>query len=542
MSLRFKTMTGVALIEALLLGYLILTVLGFMKDSAELALIKRAETTLALFAATAKDPLLSFDLATLDAFTSELLTNPDIAYVRVVGPDDTLMSSAIDPNFEAKPFVQDYYLNDVDDHVFDTSTNISEGGIVYGSVQLGISTDSIKRTIESAKTFSVTIAVTEMFLVAMFSLLLGTYLTRQLVLLQQAAKKISAGNYDGEIPVSSKDEVADVAKAFNKMSATLRESQKLRDKYEQELLELNQTLEDRVERRTLKIEQQVNELQATNQRLSKTREQLVQTEKTASIGRLAAGLSHEINNPISFVHSNLDTLSSYIEAYRKLRNLYNSIELDSLENTRELVSRIAKHEKKYDLESIDEDIEELITDAIKGTGRIRDIVKGLNDFSSMKGTAKEPLNLNECIEQALNTAKNTSCKNKNVKTDLQDIPLVYGSPTDINQVLTQLLENSADAISDIGNICVSTYIDAEHVVVCVTDNGTGIAPENFDTLFEPFFTTKAVGKGTGLGLAITYGIVKDHDGDITVESEPGQKTQFMIKLPALQQANIQSAA
>lgn len=542
MSLRFKTVVGVALIEALLLAYLILTVLGFMRDSAELALAKRAETTLALFAATAKDPLLSFDLATLDAFTSELLTIPDITYVKILAADGGTMSIAGADNNASGGFNEDYSLDQVNDGVFDTSTPISEGGIEYGSVQLGISTESIKRTIDSATSFSVTIAVIEMFLVAMFSLLLGTYLTRQLRLLRHAAKRIATGDYSSEIVIKSKDEVAEVASAFNKMSVTLRESQLLRDQYEQELRELNQTLEDRVARRTLKIEQQITEIQATNKRLSETREQLLQAEKIASIGRLAAGVSHEINNPIGFIHSNLTTLSSYIDAYRKLHRIVTSIDSTVADDNKALKQRISAHEKKHDLEFIDDDIVSLLSETINGTTRVRDIVKGLNEFSSARSTAKERCDLNQCIHKTLGTSGYSESNNIDLTTDLQTIPAVFASSADMQQIIAQLLENAADAVGDNGRIIIKSYLDTDNVFLSVSDNGAGIEPADLAKIFDPFFTTKPVGKGTGLGLAIIYGIIRDHDGEITVESKPGQGTEFIIRLPVHQQADAQLAA
>lgn len=531
MSLRFKTVIGVALIEALLLALLIVTVMSYQRTSAEEALLKRAKTTATLFATTTKDPLLSLDLASLDAFSRELMTNPDLLYVRVLAEDGQVYSEAGAVELLNRTFSEDLHLDDATDGIFDASATIQEGGIVYGRVELGFDTGSIQNIIAETRNNGIGIAVIEMGLVALFSLMLGTYLTRQLKVLQRSAKRISTGDYTGQIPITSKDEIADVASAFNRMSQALLESQQTRDKYEEDLKDLNHTLEDRVERRTAKINSQITELQNANTKIADTQAKLIQSEKLASVGQLAAGVAHEINNPIGFVRSNLATLDDYINVYQTLIDNYrsmNSLQGEALEARRQ---EIASIEKSEDLDYINEDIKDLLKDCREGTSRVKDIVSGLRDFSHMGGKGRDLCDLNACINSTLKIVVNGLKKKCDVITDLQDIPMIIANQGEINQILMNLLVNAGQAIDESGSIGVSTSVKDNMALVTVSDTGSGIDPANIEKLFDPFFTTKPVGEGTGLGLAISYGIIQDHGGDIDVKSELGVGTTFTISLP-----------
>lgn len=531
MSLRFKTVIGVALIEALLLALLIVTVMSYQRTSAEEALLKRATTTATLFATTTKDPLLSLDLASLDAFSRELMTNPDLLYVRVLAEDGQVYSEAGAVELLNRTFSEDLHLDDVTDGVFDASATIQEGGIVYGHVELGFDTGSIQNIIAETRNNGIGIAVIEMGLVALFSLMLGTYLTRQLEVLRSSAKQISTGDYTGQIPITSKDEIAEVASAFNRMSQALLESQQTRDKYEEDLRELNHTLEERVERRTAKINSQIAELQNANRKIEETQAKLIQSEKLASVGQLAAGVAHEINNPIGFVRSNLATLDDYINVYQTLIDNYrsmNSLQGEALEARRQ---EIASIEKSEDLDYINEDIKDLLKDCRDGTSRVKDIVSGLRDFSHMGGKGRDLCDLNACISSTLKIVVNGLKKKCDVITDLQDIPMIIANQGEVNQILMNLLVNAGQAIDESGSIGVSTSVKDNMALVTVSDTGSGIDPANIEKLFDPFFTTKPVGEGTGLGLAISYGIIQDHGGDIDVKSELGVGTTFTISLP-----------
>ena len=542
MTLRFKTVIGVAVIEAFLLALLIGTVVSHQHKGAEHSLQKRVNTTAKLFASTTKDPLLSLDLASLESFSEELLANPDLVYVRVLDAGGQPYAEAGDASLMQKTFVADDRLDDVTDGVYDTSADIAESDIVYGRVELGFDIQAIMEEIADTRRLGIGIAAVEMLLVGLFSLLLGTYLTRQLKVLQVTAKKISQGDYSTRIPVTGHDEVADVSSAFNRMSTALQETQTSRDEYEEQLIELNQTLEEKVERRTAQINRQVAELQAANDKIADTQAKLIQSEKLASVGQLAAGVAHEINNPIGFVRSNLTTLTEYVETYQTLLKTYQSLTSLSEDERSGHITEIRKIEDREDIEFINEDITELLKDSVDGTARVRDIVQGLRDFSHTGGQSRTRCDLNRCIESTLKIVKNGLQNKCIIETSLQPVPEVMANTGEINQILMNLMVNAGQAVGDNGLITVKTVMHKNTVQIDIQDNGSGIDPSHLDKLFDPFFTTKPVGEGTGLGLAISYGIIQDHDGEIEVNSELGVGTTFTIRLPVGTPDSMQHAA
>ncbi|MFK7891535.1 MAG: ATP-binding protein [Granulosicoccus sp.] len=535
MSIRLKTILGVAAIEAVLLFVLIATVLDFIRTESEAALLQRAQTAAALFATTTKDAVLSFDLASLESFTAEVMKNPGLVYARVLGADGAVFAVAGDTAALSRPFVPDSTLVDVDDAIFDHFAEIREGPVVYGRVELGIGTDSIAQGIVSAQEMAHSIAVIEMLLVALFSFVLGTYLTHQLRVVSKGAKSISKGEFDIEIPVKGSDEVAAVARAFNKMVGNLRLMRQRREEYEQELLELNRTLEDRVARRTCSLEEKNNELSVANESIKKAQSQLLQSEKMASVGQLAAGVAHEINNPVGFINSNLETLKEYVSFYQILISHYNSLVEASDEAQRQVLSRqIAELQDEEDIEFVNEDIRSLLIDSIDGAQRVREIVQGMKDFSRIDGVEREFVSINDCIITALKLAANELKYKCEVATELPELPLISCNSGQLTQVILNLVVNASHAIEEDsqGEIIVRTATWGSGVRVDVEDNGCGIEQANLDKLFDPFFTTKPVGQGTGLGLAIVFGIVQDLGGEISVSSTPGQGTTFSIFLPS----------
>ncbi len=542
MSIRLKTVLGVALIEAVLLALLVYTAMRYMHENLDEALIKRANTTVSLFASTAKDPVLAYDLASLETFSVELGGNADIVYVRTRSPDGFLLASAGTSENLDEPFLEDHDLKSVVDGVFDVSAPISVSGVEYGRVEIGFDIGSIETSLAETRQLSTLIAIVEMVLVAIFSLLLGTYLTRQLMVLQLAAKQVSQGDYSLKLKVDNGDEVGEVALAFNQMASVLKESQQTRDRYENELVELNQTLEQRVTRRTEKINAQYEELKVTHRQLADAQAKLLQAEKLASIGQLSAGIAHEINNPISFVHSNAHSLSKYIDTYQELLGMYRMAFEAGPEEMAATKDKIAAYEAAEDIDFVTEDINTLITDTIDGTVRVQEIVKGLRDFSHTNHDTKMPCDVIECTESTLRILT-AELKNRcRVITEFEPIPPVLANRGELNQVIMNLLVNAGQSMDEFGEVLVTTKVQGDRVVLSIKDNGKGIEAENISKLFDPFFTTKPVGEGTGLGLSISYGIIKDHDGTIVVDSKPGQGTTFSVCLPILDSRESLEAA
>ncbi|MDI6789846.1 MAG: PAS domain S-box protein [Thermodesulfobacteriota bacterium] len=277
------------------------------------------------------------------------------------------------------------------------------------------------------------------------------------------------------------------------------------------------------EERLLKVK---TELEEMNRRLQENQAQLVQSEKMASIGQLAAGVAHEINNPVGFINSNLTTLDEYRRDLTTLINNYLELEQladrdPALSNNHDLVSTletIRNLKEKMDIDFVLGDFDKVIAESREGTDRIKKIVQALKDFSHVDQAELKWANLNKGLESTLNIVWNEIKYKATVKKDYGDIPEVYCYPQQINQVFMNILVNAAHAIEDKGEIGIS-------------DTGKGIPPANLRKIFDPFFTTKPVGKGTGLGLNVSYNIVKKHQGEIKVESEVGKGTTFVIRLP-----------
>lgn len=258
--------------------------------------------------------------------------------------------------------------------------------------------------------------------------------------------------------------------------------------------------------------------------------QLLQSEKLAAIGQLAAGITHEINNPVSFVASNLVSLDGYQRDVFEVMDAYEALESNCASDEAALAHvRVLKEAKEIDF--LRKDIAQLISESRQGLVRVTKIVSDLKSFSRAESADWEFADLHQGLESTLNIVWNEIKYHCALNKDYGDMPKVYCNPSQINQVFLNLLVNAAQAIPERGEITIRTgRVDGE-AFVAIADTGAGIPPENLPRLFEPFFTTKPVGKGTGLGLSISYSIVQKHRGRIAVESTPGQGTIFTVWLP-----------
>jgi len=267
--------------------------------------------------------------------------------------------------------------------------------------------------------------------------------------------------------------------------------------------------------------------------------QLFQSEKMASIGQLAAGVAHEINNPVGFVNSNLHTLGGYQHEIKELIVRYQEVLADikthfNGDNDRSILQKISAiegFETDMDLDFILEDCPQLIGESQEGTDRIKKIVIDLKDFAHPGGQDLQMVNINKCIESTLNIVWNELKYNAEVIKDLGQIPDIEGYPQQLNQVFMNLLVNAAQALQEKGEIKIQTRQVDGNVEIIISDTGCGIPDEDLKKIFDPFFTTKPVGKGTGLGLNVSYNIIKKHNGTIAAASEVGQGTAFTIALP-----------
>jgi len=317
-----------------------------------------------------------------------------------------------------------------------------------------------------------------------------------------------------------------------------------RKRAEKALQDVNDELEQRVIARTSELEQAnrglrqlTSDLETAFQELKNAQSRVLQQEKMASIGQLAAGVAHEINNPMGFIISNLNSFNKYTEKITTfLKFQAEAVEaLVSGSDSREITENLEKQKKLLKLDYVLEDLGSLINESMEGAERVRRIVQNLKSFSRLDESEFKMAEINGGIESTINMVWNEIKYKANLNRDYGDIPQTYCNLGQLNQVFMNLLINASQAIETRGEITVKTSSDDKNLFITISDTGTGIPADKLPRIFEPFFTTKAVGKGTGLGLSIAYDIVKKHNGEIKVESEVGRGTTFMISLPIMGQ-------
>lgn len=286
-------------------------------------------------------------------------------------------------------------------------------------------------------------------------------------------------------------------------------------------------------------------LEKANRQLRQIQSQIMQTEKLASIGQIAAGVAHEMNTPVGFVASNFEVLQKYVNCLRQLviqyEQLAQQIDPKRYPDLAQWIEQIADLKNKMKIGFILDDIQSLFEESKEGIERVTAIIRNLRDLSRIDQTDKwDDYNINAGVEATLVVARNEIKYDAEVIKQLGDVPTVQAHTNQINQVLLNIIVNAAQAIrsqgrKEKGMIQIKTYATDEHVVCQITDNGPGILPEHMSKIFQPFFTTKPAGKGTGLGLSLSQEIVVNkHKGQLLVDSSPGQGATFTIKLPKVQ--------
>ena len=295
------------------------------------------------------------------------------------------------------------------------------------------------------------------------------------------------------------------------------------------------TLERSIEISSREMQSLNADLMQTNETIKDNQSQLVQSEKMASLGQLAAGVAHEINNPMGFLISNLERLSEYLEVAKRIWALNEEMEkavtagdVPAAQNT---LSRLEDLKRREDFPFIRKDLPNLLIESIEGAYRVKEIVQNLKSFARVDESEYKEADLNEGLESTLKIIGNELKQKCRVIKDFSPLPLILCYPRQLNQVFLNLLINAAQSISGQGEIRIITGVQGSNIVIRIADTGSGIPPEVLPKLFTPFFTTKGVGKGTGLGLSISYGIINKHAGAIAVESEVGKGATFILTLP-----------
>jgi signal transduction histidine kinase len=450
---RLKTMLGIALIESILLVTLVFSALDFLHDSNEEQLQKRANITSRLFKSAIKDAVLSTDLATLESFVEEITSNPDIIYTRIIS-NKVILAQGGSASVLKQARHQDKSLAEVTDGIYDVRVEIIVSGITYGVIEMGLSTSTIENMLAKAQRWIGGIAGLEIILVALFSFILGTYLTKQLTKLKTASNEIALFGPGHQIPVYGNDEISDVAHAFNDMSNKLSKA----------------LIEQERERKV-------------------STAQVIQTSKLVTLGDMSTSVAHELNQPLNVIR--LAAANSRRKISKGTTDPeYLNNKLVRIEEQTARAAAIIDHMRMFGREAQEVpkliDPRNVVRNALALTGeQLR--AAGIDIITELPEECPSVLGHTVQMEQVI----------LNLLSNARDA----------------VAERDGEA-----KITLRVWEDGESVHISSEDSGGGIPEDVLPRIFEPFFTTKDMTKGSGLGLSVGYGIINDMKGTIVAEN------------------------
>ena len=409
-----------------------------------------------------------------------------------------------------KEFFKKYIFDNPRDNLFEIQLKNNPYGFVINPtdwgesrffVALGASKTEAKAVLKNVKLAFVSIVGTVILLLVLTILVSSVWFLKPLNELVEALQSFETQEQAVTIPVKNDTEIGLLTESFNQMS-----------------LKISQARGD--------LRKKISELENANREITETQTKLVHSAKMISLGQLVAGVAHELNNPISFIYSNMIHLKDYSEKLMQL--------IEIAENHPD---KLKKEKEELEYNYIKEDLPKLVASCQEGARRTRDIVLGLRNFSRLEETKLQEIDIIASLETTLDLLQGEIKNRIQVHKNYEPIPRINGYVTQINQVFTNILSNAMQSIEGTGSLWLTTMIlkdpksKSSKVQISIQDSGKGIPQEILDKIFDPFFTTKGVGQGTGLGLSITYGIVHSHGGDIQVRSEVGVGTEFIVILP-----------
>ncbi len=538
-----RTIRGRLLFLAIMVELLMLTILV----ANSLRLLHGAMTTQARMQAGQMSPVLKAaltapmaqrDYATVQAVLDESRAAGGVVYITVVDSSGRHVASngwpkelPLPPQSITVPLFESGH-----SPRYDVVVPVSYFNQPLGTLHFGLDLSQIMVARRSLVIQGASIATVELLLSTVILYFLVYWITRHLTALTDASKQVASGNLPPPVVPEGDDDVGKLGAAFNTMSRAI--SDRVRDLNDQ-AEQLQEEVDERRKAQELLLDQQL-QLEALNLELEqrvadevrKNREKdqaLLQNEKMASIGQLAAGVAHEINNPMGFISSNLRTLSEYFQQILQFDEIVQeNIGEQLTPESREL---IAHNRESLEIDYLLADGTDLISESLVGAGRVTRIVLDLKNFSRVDALEYESVQLSSCMESALTICFNELKYAANIRKEYEPVPEILCHPGQLNQVFLNLMVNAAQSIVPPGEVLLKCWHDGSFVYASVSDTGSGIPEEIQNRIFEPFFTTKEVGKGTGLGLSLSYEIVKRHQGELMVESTVGKGTTFTVKLP-----------
>ncbi|WP_264323982.1 sensor histidine kinase [Romeriopsis navalis] len=416
--------------------------------------------------------------------------------------------------------------------------------------QLNLATNSqedarkiAQRIIIASITLSVAIAI-------LLAILTSRAIAKPIQALTDVARRSTEeSNFNLQAVLAQNDEIGTLAQAFNQLIDSVRQLLDQQKQANAQLENYSQTLESKVDDRTQELNQKTQELQQLLEELQRTQVQMVQSEKMSALGQMVAGVAHEINNPVNFIHGNLAHVQEYAENLLTFMTLYQQFYPDP-------APEIQAEAEELDMAFIQTDLPKILNSMKMGTARIRQIVLSLRNFSRMDESAFKAVDIHEGIDSTLLILQHRLKENAEhpaieVIRNYGDLPPVECYPGQLNQAFMNILANAIDAIDEMNvnrtyqtikanpsQITVqTTVIGANQVKITISDNALGMPEIVREQIFDPFFTTKTVGKGTGMGMPISYQIVTEkHSGQLACDSIPGEGTEFVIQIPIQQQA------